>query len=395
MLIYKFRANFTTVIVFLLGFSLCVSTALMTNAYLFLVLLSFWQQDFTRKFKEALKNKFVLMSVIFYGVFIFSSLWSNAQFHNIWKMLVHIIFYVAAPFLFIIFTGRFKTLLTGFITGAMISAILSIGTMIFHHQILFGLHDLPGTVFHGHILHNAFLAIAATIFIVTILSKNYSLQLRIYAFLAYLICAFDVFFVVEGRTGSLMIIIMSIFSILCFVKKRGLVILLLFLLVLIPFLYKTPMAQRGIADYKSDMAKLKDGNVNSSMGYRIVFHRVSNELIKQKPILGYGAGSYAQTYSDYAMQHNIKVVSANPHRDILLIGVETGILGMITFILMLLAAIYEVIKLDKYYKVIGLSLILGYISASVENSFFMDNVTGIAFVVLMLAILSSKNKESL
>lgn len=382
--------------IFILGFSLCVSTALMTNAYFFLVFLSFWQKDFLNKLKNSLRNKFVLMAIIFYSIYVIASLWSNASFHDIWKMLIHIIFYFVPPFLFIIFSSDKKntnTLLIGFVSGAFLTAFLSCISALFHHRILYGIHDNKYTVFHGHVLHNAFLAIAATILLITILNDN-NLKIRIYSIIAYLVCCINVFFVVDGRTGMLMLIVMNIFAAICFIQKKYFLRLFFLTLAILVVLWQSPIVQLSINNYKSDMTKYSNGNVSSSMGYRMVFHHVSNELIKQKPFFGRGTGSYSNNFNNYAQQHNLNITNSNPHRDILLIGVETGALGMIVFILMLFSGIYEVIKLDKYYRVIGLSLILGYVSASVENSFFMDNVTGITFMVLLLAIMSSPKTEN-
>lgn len=382
-------------LIFILGFSLCVSTALMTNSYLFLVFLSFWQKNFTIKLKNAFKNKFVLIATIFYMIFILACLWTNAPFHSVWKMLVHIIFYLAVPFLFIIFKNdknSTKNILIGFVSGAFFAALLSTISALFHHRILYGVHDNKYTVFHGHVLHNAFLAIAATILLVTMFNYN-NLKLRIYCLIAYLVCIINVFFIVDGRTGMLMLIIMNIYAAIYFVHKKYLVALAIMVLITLGILWSSPIVQLGIKNYKSDMQQYKHGNVNTSMGYRMVFHRVGEELIKEKPLFGHGTGSYTNSFTNYAQQHNINIISANPHRDLLFVGVETGVLGMIIFIIMLLAAVYELIKLDKYYRVIGLSLVIGYISASIENSFFMDNVTGITFVVIILGLLANAHPD--
>lgn len=392
-MIKNIQDRFITIIIFLLGFSLCVSTSLMSITYPIVSCLAFVQKDFS--LKEVFKNKFILASVLFYCIFIFATLWSKVPFVDRWKMLTHIVIYLVAPLLFMVLKNQnhAKKLLEGFVIGALLSAILSILSVLFHHPILYGLRDpIKGSVFHGHILHNAFLAIAASIFLAIILNKNTLYKNKIYACIAYLICIIDIFFIVDGRTGMIMLLVMNGFMVLCFLRRKGLIILAVTAVAAAPLFYLSPAIKGGIKNYQADMNNYKMGNIKTSMGYRLVFHEVSNKLILQNPLLGSGTGSFAASFKDYVTKHHIPAITVNPHRDILWVGVETGICGMILFLIMLFAAVYESLKLTYFDRIIGLSLILGYFTASLQNSFFIDNVTGIAFVVIFLSIMGMNNE---
>jgi O-antigen ligase len=207
-----------------------------------------------------------------------------------------------------------------------------------------------------------------------------------------MICLVDILFIVNGRTGQIMVLIINAFLVLFRFKLRGTLLLLLAVIIIAPLLWISPIIQKGLYNYRHDISQYEQGNHWTSYGARKEFHKQSIKLIKDKPILGYGTGSFGKVYkAQNEMRH--EPITSNPHRDILWIGVELGVVGICLFIYMLFSFIFACLKLDNlYYKCMGLSLIIGYIVASTENSFFIDNVTGMAFIFIILAILSTKIK---
>lgn len=376
---------------FTLGVSICVSTSGMSISYVALAVLILFRSDFIPLFKQTLQSKYVQGSVIFYLVFVLAVCWSSAPIHSSGAMLTRMIGFILAPFLLLAFqtNNSGKVMLNGFILGALLTVSLSTLSYIFNHHILYGIHDGTWVVFHGHILHNAFMSIAASFLLLKVLDKESSRKIRISCLLAYILCLINVIFIVYGRTGQVMFVSMSAFVLLYQFRVKGLLLLAVVSVIALPLLYFSPMVQQGIHNYKSDMSKYESGDAQTSMGARLVFHKVSIALIKAKPLIGYGTGSFANEYSKYIAARGIKEVTVNPHRDIYWIAVETGALGVLAFALMLVLCVINLFQLPHFYRGVGLSLLLGYLLASIQNSFFIDNVTGMTFGFIMLSLIAT------
>ena len=369
----------------------------MSVCYVALAILVLFHSNFKSLFKQAFQYKFVVASVIFYLVFVLACLWSEGTFKESWQMLTKIHGYILAPLLLIAFqtSKSGKLLLNGFLIGAVLSAVLSIISYLANHHILYGIRDNTWVVFHGHILHNAFLAVAGNFLILLVLDKSYTKNHRVLFLIAYLICLIDTMFVVMGRTGQVMFLAMAAFAMIYHFRIKGIMALIGLGVIIAPLLYLSPAVKQGIVNYKSDQSKFNAGDVETSMGLRWVFHHVSWELFKERPIIGHGTGSFTPIYKDYVIKNNIQgKLTTNPHRDVLWIGVETGVLGVIAFALMIFCAILELLKLPTFCRGAALSLVFGYLLASAQNSFFIDNVTGMAFVFLMLGLIVVGNQKS-
>jgi O-antigen ligase len=373
---------------FILGLAICTATSALSIAYTAIAVLVLFRSDFRHHFKLAMLNWYVIGGLLFYLVFLVAVLWTSAPLHDAGKMLVRMIGYLLLPLFFMAFSinNSAKLLLKGFLIGAILSAVLSILSFVFHHHILYGVQDNTWVVFHGHILHNAFLALASIFFLWEILNQNLNRKTRIWFLIAYLICFIDIMFIVNGRTGQLMLLAMSAFLFVYRLRLKGAMILVALGIVVTPLLYFSPMVQKGIQDYRSDSKKYEDGNSMTSVGLRYEFHQKSTQLIKLSPVIGTGTGSFRFAYQNYTKFTGIRATS-NPHCDWLWIGVETGGLGIMAFALFLLLNIFSLNKLSTYYKCMGFTLLLGYLLAGLQNSFFIDNVTGMAFIVIMTAII--------
>ena len=210
----------------ILGLAICTSTSVMSIAYVMITVLVLFKSRLWQQIKQVLSNPYVAASVCFYAVFVLSLIWTTAPFYDIWKMLLRVIGYLLAPLLLIAFQtdNCGKLLLRGFIIGALLTAILSIISWIFNHHILYGIQDNTWVIFHGHILHNAFLAIASC-FMLWVATSNISKATRIWSIIAYLILFVDILFIVNGRTGQVMLLVMNSFLLLYRFKLKGLFIL--------------------------------------------------------------------------------------------------------------------------------------------------------------------------
>lgn len=381
---------------FILGLAICTSTSILSISYTAIAVLVLFRTNFQHHFKLALRNSYVVGGVLFYMVFLLAVLWTDASFHDAGKMLIKIIGYLLLPLFFMAFSinDSNKLLLKGFLTGAILSAVLSILSFACRHHIFYGIQDNTWVVFHGHILHNAFLSLAANFCLWQVLDPKLARRTKIWFLIAYLVCFIDVMFIVNGRTGQLMLLVMNGFLFVYRFKLKGAMILVAASIIIAPLLYFSPMVQKGIRDYQNDNLKYEKGNSLTSVGLRYEFHQKSTELIKRAPLIGYGTGSFSRVYQEYTGFTGVRATT-NPHCDWLWIGVETGCIGIMIYSLFLILTIFSLSKLPTFYKCMGFTLLLGYLLAGLQNSFFIDNVTGMAFIVIMAAIIVGNKRTIL
>ncbi len=110
---------------------------------------------------------------------------------------------------------------------------------------------------------------------------------------------YNLFFIVEGRTGQLIaVLLVLLFGVQRFTKKVLLLTVLVMAILLALFLTFSDKATRineGIASTQAYLQSHPE-KTESSMGLRFTYWRYSLKLIAEKPLLGHGTGSFAKEY---------------------------------------------------------------------------------------------------
>lgn len=375
----------------LLGLGIAISTALISFSYIVLAILVLIV--YTRSLSIVFKNKYIMACVIFFVLVLSGTLWSDVGMHDRYKMVFRLSEYALAPLFFLGLqtNNSARYLLRAFVFGSIISAVFSLFAYLFKYPIFQGRHDtiFYWTVFRGHLLHDVFLAIASNFILWKILNfKNINRRVFSLLMLGYILCLFDVMFLVQGRTGEIMMLAMNLSIVLFRFRWRGVIYGLIALIVIVPLLIKfSPAVKNGIASYNNDQIQLEQGNADTSTGLRKQFHANTLILIKERPLFGYGTGSFSYHYNELIKGTN-QLSTNNPHGDWYLLAMELGVIGVLSFALIIMSNVMVLLKLSQEGKALGFSLLIGYLIASTQNSFFLDNVSGFAYISLMLAILN-------
>lgn len=382
----------------LFGIGIATSTALMSASYILLIVLVLLSTKSRSLIADSFKNKFVLCGFIFYILVLLGMLWSDADFHDRSKMALRVIGFGFLPIFFagLRIKNSAKLLLQAFIAGEILSAVISIGAWAFHHPVLMGTKDtiFYWAVFRGHLLHVAFLAIASNFILWQVFSSEISKTRRLIYIILYLLLFYDGFFLVQGRTGQVMMLAMNLMIVILRFRLKGIIMAIIAAVIVVPLLIKfSPAVKDGVSSYQQDQQLYKQGNSDTSTGLRKQFHHNSIIMFKQSPVFGHGTGSYPSHYKVLISGTN-QPMNMQPHGDLYLIAVELGSLGLFIFVIMLLANIFELYRVkNRYMQGMGFSLLLGYLIALTQNSFFTDNVSGLAFIFIMLAILACNQKD--
>ena len=275
--------------------------------------------------------------------------------------------------------------------GVLLSIILSCVSAWLNHPI-FNAISGDWAVFRDHISHNLFASLLGIGLFSGLLAKKWEGSNQVFAIIGFLLVCYNVFFIVPGRTGQLVFLVMLGLVLLLWNWRKGILLggaCLLSLVIILP--QYSSAVQGGIGRVKNDLAAYSQGNtVANSVGIRLEFYKNSFALIEEDPILGHGVGSYPGEYQRIAKaNHSLEPKSANPHNNYLWFGVELGALGIILLFTLMGAAAWQGRNLEKMWKWSLYTLLFGMGISSLANSFFVDNVSGLAFVLLACALLNS------
>ncbi len=216
--------------------------------------------------------------------------------------------------------------------------------------------------------------------------KHYA---KLYWFL-FILGVYNLFFIVEGRTGQLIaVLLVVLFGMQRFTKKVLLLTVLIMAMLLALFLTFSDKATRINEGLASTQAYLQahPEKTEFSMGQRFTFWRYSLKLIAEKPLLGYGTGSFTKEYQRVA--GNELFVTKNPHNEFLMIGVQLGLLGLSIYLGFLASQYYYARKLPDKEKWLAQGILLSLIVTSLFNSPLMDHAEGHWFTTMIALCFAS------
>ncbi|MES2511043.1 MAG: O-antigen ligase family protein [Pseudomonadota bacterium] len=160
---------------------------------------------------------------------------------------------------------------------------------------------------------------------------------------------FNVFFVFEGRSGHVVAVILISLSIMWALPSRYRLSIILLPFILLSALYfASPQVQNRINLVKNEVQafKLEAGSqegVVSSTGTRLHLWTRALQAIKERPLAGFGVGSWSTEYNRVDRLHDSKHQDiqplGNPHQEYLQWGVQLGLVG-IAILLAILTSIF-------------------------------------------------------
>lgn len=151
-----------------------------------------------------------------------------------------------------------------------------------------------------------------------------------------LLTVFNVFFVMTGRSGFLVMLVFISMAVWWQLPKRWrwLVVGLPFVLAAL-MMVLSPRFQTRTSQVVKDVISYQQGSVESSQGQRLDYWHRSLLAVQEKPLMGHGVGSWRMNYHRLGgMQAD---APSNPHQQYLLWLVEAGVVGCIFFLGLLFA----------------------------------------------------------
>lgn len=237
--------------------------------------------------------------------------------------------------------------------------------------------------FRGRISYGFYLAFATYLMLHQALQAA-SLRAKVLWSIFAVVAAFDLLFLVSGRTGHLMLVALIALLIvqnLPLVKKYWLMVIF----VLSAVTSVTVLTSPAISSRSNDIETAISKPENSSIGQRLIFWQVSLRIIREHPLFGAGTGSFAVEsvkFSDYP-----EMKMDNPHNEYLLIANQLGLVGLIGFLAWLWVLFKASLQLPQKYRVAMQGLVVAMMVGCIFNSFLRDE--GHFFMILSSVFLSS------
>ena len=238
-----------------------------------------------------------------------------------------------------------------------------------------------------HITHSFFMAVFIFFLIERAISDK---RLRPWLFIVALLAGFNLFYLTPGRTGWTVCAALLAFTCLRRRSWRGLAIGVLVLAAFAVVTWKSSsIISTRYHDFFQETEHYQPGASRTSMGQRYDFWHDAASLFAESPWLGKGVGSFlGEQKRLIADLGQPTTPTDNPHNEYLFRAEETGIVGLLLFIALLVMPLIEAGKSDmppdvrRQMQGVVLAMALGCL----VNSFLFDSQEG-HFFILMTGLL--------
>ncbi len=262
----------------------------------------------------------------------------------------------------------------------------------FSESILYGGNQFFGkylSIFHQTVYFSLYLCVG--VIIILFQTQLFKAKIRVWALLVFVI----LLFLISNKAGLLSLGIIFFYRLLTlpFSRNRKIVYSGLLILMTLIFLNINPRFHESfLRVIKGDIELDTEGRYGFSP--RLLSWDAALELIREKPLMGYGAGQAQlvlnETYEKKGYIFPLKE-SLNAHNQFLQIWIENGLLGLLSFILILVILI---IKTGNYKGEVAKSVLIFVIVISVNAMFesVLNRFSGISFFAFTTCFIISQLK---
>jgi len=282
---------------------------------------------------------------------------------------------------------------TAFFTGCIILLVVS-------YAMALGLIPSAryGNSLTFHITHSFFMAILA------FWAAHKTFDAKKYkAAWVFLLAAVigNIIYIAPGRTGMLTFFFLSILFIWQRFswKKQVIGFAIVALLCGVAFASSSNIQNR-LDEALHDIQSYQLGKSRSSLGMRFDWWYDCLQLIREKPILGHGTGSFTMEHDRLIKGTDIEPTD-NPHNEYLFIAVQVGGLGLFAFLALFVTGWQGSLHQPLEKRRLAQGVIVSMMAGCLMNSFLFDSHQGhyFAFLTALLcapvaarnALLSGKN----
>ena len=374
------------VLFILLGITIPTSIAITNLVIGLLALCWIIEGDFKNKFKAIKASKWILSVFALIALYGLGMLWGNTHLNANWqfqRLALLLVFPVLRTMNLkqeTIRNGVVAFLITTFISAIVSIAINNNIILPIDEYFSFINYDWSMSAFIKYNYHNVILSLSFTISLYILIEKKSKYKVALVLFIiAYAISIFTE----RGRAGQVIFNLSALFYIIYYNRKH-LLRLLAFIILLFSFqfiVYKTTKVYKNRFDAVSNII-VNNGEAGKGKleDIRYVFVRESVNRILQKPIWGYGTGSFGKIFIDEVDSGHDFQLHTTPHNQYLYVWFELGILGLILLLFIFYHQIKELFrKKDGIHRAL---LPISFMFLMLVDSYFFIFILTIAYIFL-------------
>ncbi len=273
-----------------------------------------------------------------------------------------------------------------FVSGCIVLLLISYGM---------ALHIIPearyGHSLVFHITHNFFMA---TLSFWALHRAIDSHQYRYFWGGVFLLTVVNMFYIAPGRTGMLVFIcLMLLFLYQRFALVHWLIGMFLMAgTILIIYATSVNFANR-VDEVVAEMQHYEAGQSRTSIGQRFDWWYTCFALIKEKPLLGHGTGSFSSAQKELLQDSDVTPTD-NPHNEFLFLTVQFGFTGLLLFGALALSQLRGYRYLPENKKWLLQGVVLAMLCGSLINSLLFDSQQGHFYLFMSAALMSGQTKDS-
>ena len=406
-------------------FDLGVGISIPTEPLMFGIMLLFFIKLFsTYKFDKKILRHPLTYAILFNLIWIFITCFTSELPIVSFKYLISRLWFVIT--FYFLGTLLFKTYknIKVFIWIYIIPLIGVIIYTIYNHS-LYGFMEKPAhwvmtPFFNDHTAYGAILAFFIPVIFGFIFNKDSNKIIRIISLFVFIL--FSIAIILSfGRAAWISLgIALIVFFILQFKINYKYVLLFIALLVSVFFIYKSEILMKLEKNKQDSSANLVEhvqsiSNISSDASNleRINRWQSAFRMFNQRPIFGWGPGTYQFVYAPFQRSREKTIISTNAgekgnaHSEYIGPLSESGIFGLLTFLGMMITFIYTAVKVYKRTKIreiklISLLVLLGmitYFTHGFMNNFLDTDKASVPFwgfmaIIVALDIYHSNPKEA-
>ncbi len=282
-------------------------------------------------------------------------------------------------------------------------------------------HFVVSPFYRDHTSYGAATAIYIPFLVMFILSKNYSKNIRILATVAFAIVTMGLLLSYSRAAWLSLVIAFGVWGVVKLrIRFKTLFITLgsliaLFLVFQTQILMKLEQnSEESSANMMTHISSMSNISSDASNLERINRWSCAVRMFADKPVVGYGPGTYMFKYAKYQLSKDRTIISTNSadggnaHSEYFGPMAESGVLGLATYLLIIIVVIYTAVNTytrltDYRLRSIVLAALVGlvtyYIHGFLNNFLDTDKISvpfwGFTAMIVATDILSKKQKKDI
>lgn len=289
-------------------------------------------------------------------------------------------------------------------------------TLLLSYLVAFGILPLQSwmnafamvenpVIFHSHITQSNMMGFAAFLALLNLRgagSRRARLGWGVFAVLA----AINVFFMVQGRTGYMILIVLLGWLVwilpLRYMRssakrwnwRHALAVELAFLVLVVGIYSISPRLQNRLDLVVSESQAWHTKHAqDTSTGQRLLFYNNTLQIVRQHPLFGVGTGGFAAAFAGQVQGKDVPATQ-NPHNEYLMITVQTGVLGLALLLYLFYTQWrYAPLLNTTFEQDAARGLVLAYMVNCAFNSALLDHSDGLFFAFMASVLFAGLKLE--